>query len=596
MDNSDKNDARSEYDLKSLGKGVRGKYFDEYNRGSNVVVIDQDNSNQFPNSKAVIYASRKLIEVALPLDAINKAAGHEKMPGIGPHPRGLHQWWARRPLAAARAVIFAQMVDDPSSHPDQFPTMADQERERQRLFRLIEELVRWENTTNETILQQARDEIWSSWRRTCVEYVDHPRARELFNPDILPGFHDPFAGGGALPLEAQRLGMESHASDLNPVAVLINKAMIEIPPKFTGKPPVNPKVRADAMSESGWQDSHGLAEDVRYYGRWMSNEAEKRIGHLYPRIEVTAEMVIDRPDLKTYLGRELTVIAWLWTRTVKSPNPAFANVDVPLISTFMLSTKKGKEAYVEPVIDDCGYRFSVKVGKPENPELVKKGTKSGGSGSNFLCIMSGTPMTFEQLRAEAKVGRMGTRLMAIVAKGNRGRVYLSPTTEHEAAAREATPEWWPETELPAKALGFRVQQYGMTRWADLFTPRQLVALTTFSDLVAEARERVQQDAITAGLTDDGKPLRDGGTGAIAYAEAVGVYLAFAVDRCCDFSNTCTRWVPGNQKVMNLFSKQAIAMTWDFPEASILSKDSRWLSACRGIHCELHREIVCALYR
>src|SRR5215470_15871082 len=315
---------------------------------------------------------RKLIEVALPLDAINKAAAREKSIRHG-HPSTLHLWWARRPLAAARAVIFSQMVDDPSSIPELFPTEEAQGQERQRLFRLIEELVQWENTTNETVLAQAREEIWKSWRTTCAANKDHPRAAELFNPDKLPAFHDPFAGGGALPLEAQRLGLESYASDLNPVAVLINKAMIEIPPKFAGKPPVNPESRRTIGSQTGWKGAQGLAEDVRYYGKWMRDEAEKRIGHLYPKIEVTTEMAKGRPDLKPYVGKKLTVIAWLWARTVKSPNPAFADVDVPLVSTFLLSTKVGTEAYVEPVIEDGAYHFTVKVGKPRNTERAKNG-------------------------------------------------------------------------------------------------------------------------------------------------------------------------------------------------------------------------------
>ena len=308
---------------------------------------------------------KKLIEVALPLDAVNAASAREKSIRHG-HPSTLHLWWARRPLAAARAVIFAQMVDDPSACPEEFPTEADQKQERERLFRLIEKLVLWENTTNEELLEQARAEIRRSWRRTCADNAGHPRAGELFDPDKLPAFHDPFAGGGALPLEAQRLGLEAHASDLNPVAVLINKAMIEIPPKFAGRPPVNPEARPGGSSakasliERGWTGAQGLAEDVRYYGQWMRDEAERRIGHLYPPVEVTAEMVRERPDLKQYQGRKLTVIAWLWARTVKSPNPAFADVDVPLVSTFMLSTKRGKEAYVEPVIEGRGYRFAGK--------------------------------------------------------------------------------------------------------------------------------------------------------------------------------------------------------------------------------------------
>ena len=309
--------------------------------------------------------SKKLIEVALPLDAINAASVREKSIRHG-HPSTLHLWWARRPLAAARAVIFSQMVDDPSAHPDRFPAETAQAQERERLFRIIEQLVQWENTNDAKVLEQAREEIRESWLRTCIDNADHPRAATLFDPDRLPAFHDPFAGGGALPLEAQRLGLEAHASDLNPVAVLINKAMIEIPPRFAGRAPVNPDAQAEFARGARWngKGAQGLAEDVRYYGRWMRDEAEKRIGHLYPKVEVTEAMAAERPDLKGYVGRKLTVIAWLWARTVKSPNPAFAQVDVPLASTFMLSTKKGKEAWVEPVIEAGGYRFTVKTGAP----------------------------------------------------------------------------------------------------------------------------------------------------------------------------------------------------------------------------------------
>ena len=402
---------------------------------------------------------KKLIEVALPLEAINVASAREKSIRHG-HPSTLHLWWARRPLAAARAVIFAQMVDDPSAHPDIFPTEKKQEKERQRLFRIIEELVKWENTTNETVLQQARDEIWQSWRYTCAENADHPRAKELFDRYKLPGFHDPFAGGGALPLEAQRLGLESYASDLNPVAVLINKAMIEIPPKFAGKPPVNPDVKKKAdLAGREWIGAQGLAEDVRYYGQWMRDEAEKRIGHLYPKVEVTAEMAQERPDLKKYVGRKLTVIAWLWARTVKSPNPAFADVDVPLASTFMLSTKAGKEAYVEPAIEGGSYRFTVKVGMPKDAEAAKAGTKLARA--NFACLMSDMPIASSHIYDEANAGRMAAWLMAIVAEGDLGRVYLAPTPEMEAITLTAQPEWKPEVAMPENPRWFSPPLYGL---------------------------------------------------------------------------------------------------------------------------------------
>ena len=511
------------------------------------------------------FTRKKLIEVALPLEAINAASAREKSIRHG-HPSTLHLWWARRPLAAARAVLFAQLVDDPSSRPELFPAEEAQSQERQRLFRIIEDLVKWENTNNETVLEAAREEIRRSWRRTCEDNRGHPRAAYLFNPDKLPAFHDPFAGGGTIPLEAQRLGLEAHASDLNPVAVLINKAMIEIPPKFAGKPPVNPEARkGKGSTDAIWKGAAGLTEDVRYYGKWMRAEAEKRIGHLYPKVEVTAEMARERPDLKQYAGRKLTVIAWLWARTVRSPNPAFADVDVPLASSFLLSTKKGKEAYVEPVVEDGGYCFTVKAGKP--PESAKKGTKLARGGSPFLCLMSGVPMPFDYLRSEAKAGRMGARLMAVVADGDRSRVYLEPTEEQENIALSAKPKDTPETGLPERALGFRVQEYGMTKWRDLFTPRQLVALTTFSDLVAEARERICTDSVAAAMPNDGAPLRDGGTGATAYAEAVGVYLAFAVDRMANTLCTIARWTPDRGQTVTAFARQAIPMTWDFPDVN-----------------------------
>ena len=377
-----------------------------------------------------------------------------------------------------------------------------------------------------------------------------------------------------MPLEAQRLGLEAHASDLNPVAVLINKAMLEIPPRFAGNAPVNPEARSGGESNKGslieqeWKGSRGLAEDVRYYGRWMRDEAEKRIGHLYPKVEVTEEMVRERPELQPYQGHKLTAIAWLWARTVKSPNPAFADVDVPLISTFMLSTKKGKEAYVEPVIDGRGYRFTVKVGEPADVEVAKNGTKAGGSHSNFVCLMSGTPMTFDYLRSEGRAGRMGARLMAVVAEGNRGRVYFSPLMDHQAIPLGVQPTWKPEVEISHWPGRTNVVEYGLTSFGDLFTARQLVALTTFSDLVGEVMGRVKTAYLeaTSAMADDDRPLRDGGAGARAYAEAVGVYLAFAQSKACDRNTSLCRW-EYRDKLVGTFSRQALPMVWDYAETN-----------------------------
>jgi len=561
---------------------------------------------------------KKLIEVALPLDAINKASAREKSIRHG-HPSTLHLWWARRPLAAARAVIFSQMVDDPSGYTDTLlsdpnkkraatrelgkrksawderktryeeacsqgdhsfpdpgpePTLQDcvADIERERLFRIIEDLVLWENTTNETVLQQARDEIWQSWRRACAENADHPKAKELFDRYKLPAFHDPFAGGGSLPLEAQRLGLEAYASDLNPVAVLINKAMIEIPPKFAGQPPVNPEARGDGqLFKKVWKGAQGLAEDVRYYGKWMRDEAEKRIGHLYPKIEVTAEMAKERLDLKKYVGQQLTMIAWLWARTVKSPNPAFSQVDVPLASTYMLSTKAVKEAYVEPVIENGGYHFMVKVGKPKDAEAAKNGTKLARA--NFFCVMSGSPISGDYIKAEGKAGRMGARLMAIVAEGVRGRVYLPATDEMEAVARQAKPEWKPDVVISGSTQYLGVKPYGMEQFSQLFTDRQLVVLTTFSDLVQEARERVKRDSLAASLLGDGTPLAAGGTGAIAYADAVAAYLGIGVSRQANRTATLNFWDSQGENVQQVFARQAMSMTWDFVEANPLSEST-----------------------
>jgi putative DNA methylase len=501
---------------------------------------------------------KKLIEVALPLEAINKEAAREKSIRHG-HPSTLHLWWARRPLAAARAVIFAQMVDDPSAVPELFSTEEAQENERQRLFGIIKELVQWENTTNERALNAAREEIWKSWRRACADNKDHPRAKQLFDPDKLPAFHDPFAGGGSLPVEAQRLGLEAYASDLNPVAVLICKAMIEIPPKFTGRSPVNPEAQSQAKQMGKvWHGAQGLAEDVRYYGKWMRDEAEKRIGHLYPKVEITAETAKDRPDLKHLIGSRLTVIAWFWVRTVKSPNPAVREVNVPLASTFMLCTKPGKEAYVEPLIENGSYRFRVRLGKPENLEAVKNGLKLA-RGANFRCLMSGTPITGDYIKQEGMAGRMGTRLMGLVAEGNRGRIYLSPTEEMEWIAARACPEWQPEGSMVEDARAFTPFLYGLKKWGDLFTNRQLRALTTFSDLVLEAVAHAQSDASSTNHDC-----------AAEYANALGVYLSFAVSRLSNRLSTICVWNRIGEKIEQVFKLQAIQITWDFPEANVFS--------------------------
>lgn len=479
-------------------------------------------------------ATKKLIEVALPLEKINAESAREKSIRHG-HPSTLHLWWARRPLAAARAVIWASLVDDPSSHPDKFPTEEEQNQERQRLFRILEDLVVWENSNNERVLDAAKAEILKSTNG---------------NP---PELLDPFAGGGAIPLEAQRLGLKAHAHDLNPVAVMINKAMIEIPSRFAGMAPVNPDARTSKMSQA-WSQAQGLAEDVRYYGEWMKQEAYKRIGHLYPKVKVPREQG----------GGEATVIAWIWARTVKCPNPV-CGCEMPLARSFVISKKKGKEAYIEPLIESDTITYEVKLGKDAREGTVAR------TGAN--CIFCGAPVDFPYIRSEAKAGRMGAHLMASIAEGKKGRVYVSPDDTQRFAAMCDTPEDIPLTNLPEKALGFRVQAYGMTMHKDLFTNRQLTVLSTLSDLVQEVQERVENDAIKCGMDNDHIALADNGSGAKAYGQAVGVYLAFLVDQVANHSSTICSWNAPNTQMRNTFARQAIPMVWDYAECNVFSNST-----------------------
>lgn len=516
-----------------------------------------------------IKTPKKLIEVALPLDAINAAAAREKSIRHG-HPSTLHLWWARRPLAAARAVLFAQMVNDPGYQQGAgFRYGVNKEKatlERERLFKIIEDLVQWESTNDEEVLERARAEIRRSWRETCELNKNHPQAAELFNPDKLPAFHDPFAGGGGLPLEAQRLGLESYASDLNPVSVTINKAMIEIPSRFAGLPPVGPRLDGDKQAKlsEDWRGARGLAEDVLRYGAWMRDKAVQRIGHLYPKITVTPELVAERPDLKAIEGESLTVVAWLWARTVRSPNPAFSDAHVPLASTFVLSAKPGKEAYVEPEIEGSTYHFRVKVGIP--PASAVEGTKLA-RGGNFRCLLSESPMDPKYLKAEGKAGRMGARMLAVVAESRLGRVYLSPTEEMERVPTASDVPWHPSTPIAEDARAFTPVIYGLSKYADLFTPRQLIALTTFSDLITEVVASARTDALASGMRDDGLGLDTGGNGATAYAEAIGVYLAFAVDKAADRNTSLCAWETRMGRMRNTFGRQALPMIWDYAETN-----------------------------
>jgi putative DNA methylase len=515
-------------------------------------------------------STKKLIEVALPLEVINSASVRENFIYRG-NPSALHKWWAQRPLAAARAVIFAQMVDDPSSHPDIFRTEKAQEKERQRLFRIIEDLVVWENNSNEEVLDRARAEIWQSWRAACADNADHPNARELFDRHELPPFYDPFAGGGSLPMEAQRLGLESHASDLNPVAVLISKALVEIPHMFSGRAPVNPETGSkEQLINPTWHGTQGLADDVLYYGQWMRREAEKRIGDFYPTVDITDGMAKTRPDLKPLVGKKLTAISWLWARTVFSPNPAFSNVEVPLAATFMLSTKTGKEMYVEPIIEDNSYRFVVRFGRPSNEEQAKNGTKLA-RGASFRCVMSGTPIPSEYIYAQAKAGRMGARLMAVVLESERGRLYVSPRPDDEDVARRGRPDFKPDVPMAENPRSFSPPLYGLQTFGDIFSVRQLEALSTLADLVQEVRELVKRDAVTSGLSADDVGIVAGGRGATAYADAVATLLAFAVDKTVEYGCTLVPWYAKEDRPKGIFARQAIPMVWDYAEVNPLSE-------------------------
>jgi putative DNA methylase len=504
---------------------------------------------------------KKLIEVSIPLEPINVASAREKSIRHG-HPSTLHLWWARRPSAACRAVLFSQLVDDPSSWPEKFPTEQAQDAERKRLHKIIEQLVPWEASNDEAILTEAR---WEIARSVAWGLGEEPPSKGNGKAilDYLqtkaPSIYDPFSGGGTIPLEAQRLGLRVNGSDLNPVAVVIGKALVEIPPKFAGMPPVNPKAQAELKRGGRWNGNgaQGLAEDVRYYGQWMREEAEKRIGNLYPTVKL--------PN-----GSEATVIAWLWARTVRSPDPAAKGAMVPLVSSFMLSTKGKKKAWVEPIIDpkaQDGWRFEVKTGALSNVDqaTLKEGTVGRSSGGT--CILSGASMPFSYIREQGQTNGLGVRMMAIVAEGQRSRVYLSPTQEHVDIAAKAKPTWEPEGDLPDNPRDFKTPNYGLRTFASLFTPRQLVALTTFSDLIEEAKKKAQKDAQEAGLKQDGTPLESGGTGAVAYSDAVATYLVLAVSKLAAAQSTVGLWSSSMDQAVNAFGRQAIPMTWDFPESN-----------------------------
>jgi putative DNA methylase len=507
-----------------------------------------------PLSNARRAQPRKLIEVALPLPEINDASAYDMRPGIGPHPKGIHVWWGRKALPACRAFLFASVVDDPSSRPEKFPTEEAQERERERLFGIIRKMMDKQ--------PHKRPEIFAEARAEMLKYCGGK----------LPPLLDPFAGGGSIPLEAARLGMEAYAGDLNPVAVLLNRCYLELVPRWADWPPANPRDRAMIGGESGWRGADGLAADVRYYGRVILERARRKIGHLYPPVKVTPEMTAEHPHLKPYVGKELPVIAWIWARTVPSPNPAARGAHVPLMSTFWLSSKKGSEAWLEPVVERAAgtWRFRVRTGAPPDREAVKAGTKTGRA--IFRCLLTGDPISNDYINEQADHGKLGYSLVATVADAGRGRTYLPGDAPQETAARVKAPNG--ELTEPAggtfagNAVGL---PYGFKQFRDYFTPRQLTAMVTLSDLVREVRAEVRRDALAAGLSD---------AEANAYAATVTTFLALALDRCADFNNSLCRWSHSSwQPVRGLFARQAIPMVWDFPEVNPLGESAvTWAGA------------------
>jgi putative DNA methylase len=476
---------------------------------------------------------KKLIEVALPLPEINDASAYDKMPGIGPHPKGIHHWWARLPLPTARAILFASVVDDPQAHPEKWPTEGEQNSERERLFDIMRRMMGKK-------LHDAPD-VYAEAKAEMLKHCD----------GNLPAVFDPFAGGGSIPLEANRMGFDAYAGDLNPVAVLLNKCNLELAPQWANHPPVNSEDRGRIGGRDAWLGTHGLAADIRHYSRLVHDRAVKQIGQLYPKVRLSKEQG----------GGEANVIAWIWARTVASPSPAAQGIHVPLMSTYWLSTKQGGLAWLEPIVDKVKreFRFVVKSGNPSDRTLISSGTKAGRGG--FKCLLSGDPIPFDYIRSEGQKGRLGAVMVAVVAEVRRGRTYVAVTNDQISCANPPMPHEYPDTDLPDEALGFRVQNYGIRKHWQMFTTRQLTAMVAISDLARAISEDAREDAFRAGL---GSKLAN------QYAETVCTFLALAVDRCADFNNSLCRWSASNQKVMNLFGRQAIPMIFDYSEANILA--------------------------
>ncbi|MBY5703003.1 DUF1156 domain-containing protein [Rhizobium leguminosarum] len=531
---------------------------------------------------------RKLIEVSIPIEAINAESSRRKQKAPKGYPTAIHKYWAQRPVAACRAILFAQLVDDPSAWPDRFPTDVEQEVERQRLHRIIERMCLWDSSNDDSVMDLAR---WEIARSVAWGLGQEPPSKDdrhailNFLETKAPPVYDPFSGGASIPLEAQRLGLRAFGSDLNPVAVLIGKSLVEIPPKFAGFAPVNPKSRVELARGASWsgRGAQGLADDVRFYANWMREEAIKRIGNLYPTVSMPS-------------GSQGTVIAWLWARTIKSPDPAARGAMVPLVSTFLLSSKEGRKVWVVPELDDAapnGYKFVVTTGIPNKADesKIRNGTKSG-RGSNFTCLLTGSPISDVYVKSEGMAGRVDVRLLAMVVEADRARSYVSPMVSHEVIAAEARPDWEPDGTLPNDPRSFWTVQYGLNTYASLFTKRQLAALTTLADLVGEACKKVCADAELAGMPVDGTSLNSGGSGAAAYAQAVATYLALVVDRMVFYGSSLCGWLTKDNAMGKSMPQQGLAMSWDFAEGNPFGKSSSDITTCAKAVSDCLDEINC----
>ena len=346
--------------------------------------------------------------------------------------------------------------------------------------------------------------------------------------------------------------------------------MIEIPPRFAGQPPVNPESRYSLMGNQSWKGATGLAEDVHYYGTWLRNEAEKQIGKFYPKVLLP----------KKYGNKKSPVLAWFWARTVTCPNPV-CGATIPLATSFWLSKARGKGAWVEPIVDwvDKTVAFEVKIGDGVPPEPTKI-----GRGARFRCLVCHHSVAERHIKAQSMAGQMGTQLMAIVAEGDEGRIYLSPSEEHTKVAESVIPNWIPDIEMNRNTTNLvSGRGYGFFTWADLFTKRQLVALTTISDLIRKVSEKIKRDAIDAGLPDDDVSFQSGGRNARAYSEAITVYLGCALSRLATYNNSICRWNEGGGSIAQIFTRQAIVMLWNFIESNPLEKMSgNWIGAVEWV--------------